>query len=118
MDEPVNLPECRPVDSNPAVFWTEAPEAATLAAGKGVTVLANGRRIAVLRTESGWRAIDDTCPHRGGPLGSGWIEGDKVYCPLHGWSFNTRTGACEERPQKPLRTYPVEIREGRVFIGL
>lgn len=96
--------------------WIEAAEAASLTPGKAITALLAGKRIAVLRTEAGWFALDDLCPHRGGPLGAGWLEGGKVHCPLHGWAFDLKTGACVERPERPVRAYTVELREGRVFV--
>jgi nitrite reductase (NADH) small subunit len=37
-------------------------------------------------------ALQNECPHRGGPLGQGWLEGEAVVCPWHSWAFNTHTG--------------------------
>ena len=43
-------------------------------------------------------ALDNTCPHAGGPLGEGTLRGELIVCPWHGWRFNVRTG---ERPENP-----------------
>ncbi|WHZ21262.1 MAG: Rieske (2Fe-2S) domain protein [Nitrospira sp.] len=53
-------------------------------------------------------AVDNTCPHAGGPLGEGTLDGEVVECPWHGWRFNVRTG---ERPENPeIRVPCVEVR--------
>ncbi|MFQ5693573.1 MAG: Rieske (2Fe-2S) protein [Nitrospinota bacterium] len=58
----------------------------------GKLVEVGGKRIALLRTEDGYAAIDDVCPHRGGPLSDGEVEGNEVVCPWHGARFNVKTG--------------------------
>jgi nitrite reductase/ring-hydroxylating ferredoxin subunit len=55
-------------------------------------VEAGGKRIALIRTEKGYCAIDDACPHRGGPLSEGEVEENEVTCPWHGARFNIETG--------------------------
>lgn len=71
-----------------------------------------------------WAAMDNHCPHQGGPLGEGSIEKGHegkcwIRCPWHGWDFDPLTGkppgGHEDSGQK---TYPVDIRDGEVFIGL
>ena len=61
-------------------------------------------------------AIDDRCPHRGGPLGAGTLENGEVVCPLHGWAFDLKTGACRSGPDRPVKTYPVRVVDGQVEI--
>ena len=63
--------------------------------GEGRVFLVAGKGIAVFRSRSGELfGVDDACPHRNGPLGDGLLAGGTVVCPLHGKSFNVRTGAC------------------------
>jgi nitrite reductase (NADH) small subunit len=69
-------------------------------------VAVNGRKIAIFKTASGIYAIDAECPHKGGPLAVGWVENDCVYCPLHGWEFDLRTGYCR-RERKSVTSYRV-----------
>jgi nitrite reductase [NAD(P)H] small subunit len=59
---------------------------------EGRSVIVEGRRIAVFRTEDGWRAVDGVCPHEGGPLADGIVADRCVTCPLHGWRFDLDTG--------------------------
>ena len=95
-------------------------DASALPPGKGETVELGGRRIAVFNIGGKFYALDDTCPHRGGPLGPGWIEGEKcmVACPLHGWEFDLKTGACLTVPSRPVRSYRVRVVEGTVEIAV
>lgn len=51
-----------------------------------------GRAIALVRLGGEVYALDDMCPHRGGSLGAGTIEGGQIVCPMHGWKFDIKTG--------------------------
>lgn len=101
-----------------SVAFLEVAEVASLPPGKGRSIEVRGRRLALFNVEGRFHTIDDDCPHRGGPLGVGWFEGCQVHCPLHGWTFNVITGACDVRPEQPVRTYPTEIRGDRVWVAL
>ena len=59
------------------------------------SVEAQGILIALCNVGGTVYALDNTCPHAGGPIGEGTIIGDVITCPWHGWRFNVRTG---ERP--------------------
>lgn len=96
--------------------WTLALDASNLPQGQCRTELLGGRRIAIVHAMDGWSALDDACPHRGGPLGSGFLDGGILRCPLHGWGFNVASGACLERPERPVRVFPVEIRDGGIWV--
>lgn len=54
-----------------------------------VVVLADGRAF----------ALEDRCPHDGGWLSDGWLDGDKLVCARHAWEIETCTGKCDRRPQ-------------------
>ena len=62
-------------------------------AGKAKQVKIGGKTLAVFNVEGGFYAIDDTCPHRGGPLSEGELEGHQVVCPWHAAAFDVTTGA-------------------------
>jgi nitrite reductase (NADH) small subunit len=72
-------------------------------------VTLQGRRIALFKTASGVFATTAECPHRGGPLVAGWVDKETVYCPLHGWEFDLRTGKCKGHEEKDITSYPVTI---------
>jgi nitrite reductase (NADH) small subunit len=81
-------------------------------------VKAPGCDVAVFRTESGELfALDNRCPHRGGPLSEGIVYGDAVACPLHGWVISLRTGRAAEPDEGCVRTMPVRVESGRVLLG-
>ena len=64
-----------------------------LTPGKGKLVVVNDRRIALFRDGTKVYAIDDTCPHRGGPLSDGICREGQVMCPWHAARFDLATGA-------------------------
>jgi nitrite reductase (NADH) small subunit len=61
--------------------------------GEGRAVTVGDRRIAIFHTPTGWYALDDACPHRGGPLADGVLADRCVTCPLHERRFDLETGA-------------------------
>lgn len=79
-------------------------------------VVAGGKVIALARTRGGYCALDNACPHAGGPLSEGSIEDGLLVCPWHGREYNLVTGACEG--YAAVTTYPVELRPDGVYISL
>ncbi len=97
---------------------------ADLPEGRVKTVTARNVYLCLSHFDAQWAAMDNHCPHQGGPLGEGSIERGVdeqcwIRCPWHGWDFHPLTGAPpgghEDTGQK---TYPVEVRDGEVFVGL
>jgi nitrite reductase/ring-hydroxylating ferredoxin subunit/uncharacterized membrane protein len=79
----------------------------------------NGRRIVLAWTEEGYVAFDDRCTHSGGSLAGGVMIGGVVQCPWHGSQFNCRRGAVKAGPaEKPIETYRVTEKEGKVTLSL
>jgi nitrite reductase (NADH) small subunit len=93
-------------------------EAATLPPGKGRTVHVNGREFALYNWDGEFYAVDDQCPHVGGSLGAGGCEKGEVYCPLHGWTFDLKTGSCRNNPSRPVKTYPTRVQDGWIQISI
>jgi nitrite reductase (NADH) small subunit/3-phenylpropionate/trans-cinnamate dioxygenase ferredoxin subunit len=98
--------------------YVAVAETSSLAPGEGRTVEIRGRRIALWNVEGRFHAIDDTCPHRGGPLGAGVLDGGRVHCPLHGWAFDPTTGACLTNPARPVACHPTRVEDGQVWVAL
>ena len=63
-------------------------------------------------------ALDNTCPHAGGPLGEGFLDGDCVECPWHGWRYNVKTGVRPENPEIKVDCYPVRIEGDSIVVTL
>jgi len=84
-----------------------------------VKALANtSRTVALVRVVDQIYAIDDSCPHRGGSLGRGSLDGTVVTCPLHGRRFDVTTGGCVGGSATGVRRYTVKIDGDDVFIDL
>ena len=73
--------------------------------------------VAVFRTaDDRVFALEDRCPHKGGPLSEGIVHGTSVTCPLHNWVFDMNTGQAQGADQGIVRTYPVKVQGGRILI--
>lgn len=84
--------------------------------GRMVTVL--GKALALFALDGKIVAMDAECPHEGGPLYEGTIEGGCVVCPWHRYGFDLASGRCYSDPSLCLRTYPTFIEEDTVFADL
>jgi len=80
--------------------------------GAGKAVVANGCEVAVFRCQDRLYALQNQCPHEGGSLAGGAVEGEEVVCPLHGYRFNIKTGACATDPRLRAKTFPVVPKGG------
>lgn len=77
--------------------------------GSGTTVEAGGKSLAVFNVDGTYYAIDNTCVHRGGPLGEGDLDGTVVMCPWHNWTYDVTTGKCINNPSACVQSYPVTV---------
>jgi 3-phenylpropionate/trans-cinnamate dioxygenase ferredoxin component len=100
-----------------AEFVTICP-LAELGNGECKTVQVNGNSIAIYNVDGKVFATDNTCLHRGGGLGEGFLNGEVVSCPWHMWEWNVRTGENLEDPSLKLRTYPVRVDGDAIKIEL
>jgi nitrite reductase/ring-hydroxylating ferredoxin subunit len=79
-------------------------------ASSGKLVEVNGQDIALFKADGNYYAIENTCPHAGGPLAEGELEGEVVTCPWHGSQFNVKTGAVVAPPaNRGVRSFPVRV---------
>jgi thiamine pyrophosphate-dependent acetolactate synthase large subunit-like protein/nitrite reductase/ring-hydroxylating ferredoxin subunit len=104
--------------------WHRVATADELPEGRVISVTAANFSLALTHVDGQFTAMDNKCPHQGGPLGEGSIErGEQgqcwLRCPWHGWDFDPVTGlppgGHEDSGQ---RLYPVEVRDGEIFVGL
>jgi len=91
----------------------------TISVDRGDSVL----QLCLTRHDGTYAALDNRCPHQGGPLGEGSIECDEqgacyLRCPWHGWDFHPTTGKPPGGYDDGVATYPVEVREDGVYVGL
>jgi len=87
---------------------------------RGARLVKTPRRdIAVFRTANDEIfALENRCPHRGGPLSEGIVHGRKVACPLHNWVIDLESGAATGADEGCARRFPVKIEKGRVYLEM
>jgi glutamate synthase domain-containing protein 2 len=85
--------------------------------GTVMAVTVNNVDIALCNYEGSFYALDNRCPHRGGQLSDGRLQGSDLICPLHNWDFDVRTGISRYNSLDKVPTYPVAIQEGKVFLN-
>jgi nitrite reductase (NADH) small subunit len=75
-------------------------------------------KVAVFRTmEDQVFAIEDKCPHKGGPLSQGIVHGAAVTCPLHNWVISLETGEAQGADEGRVATIPLKVQDGRVLMA-
>jgi nitrite reductase/ring-hydroxylating ferredoxin subunit len=85
--------------------------------GSAKLVEVEGQRLAVFNVDGRFYAIDDVCPHRGGPLSEGELEGEVVTCPWHRSTFNVTTGAVLSAPARQgVSRYSVQYSGGELSV--
>jgi nitrite reductase (NADH) small subunit len=87
-------------------------------AGEGRVVQAGNHTLALFNVEGRLYAIDNACPHRGGPLGEGDLDGRVVSCPWHAWRWDVTTGLNVNNPAIAMACFPVSVADGEVFVEL
>ncbi|HKJ43697.1 MAG TPA: nitrite reductase small subunit NirD [Sunxiuqinia sp.] len=105
--------------------WIKAAPVADFQSNSGSCVLINDEQIAVFNftRENRWYATQNQCPHWGEMALSRGLIGDsegkhKVACPFHKKSFGLEDGKCLTDEEYNLKTYPVKVEDGFVFIGI
>lgn len=79
------------IEPGPAAF-VRVRRGAEMAAGTARAVRAGAYEVALFNVGGEFYALENVCPHQGGPLADGWLEGTGITCPWHGWCFDVRTG--------------------------
>lgn len=77
-------------------------------------MVALGRMIAVFHVDGQLYGLDGVCPHQGGPLGKGELNGHIVTCPWHGWQFDVRDGQNQITPTICQPRIPLTVQQGRI----
>jgi thiamine pyrophosphate-dependent acetolactate synthase large subunit-like protein/nitrite reductase/ring-hydroxylating ferredoxin subunit len=107
-----------------ALSWHRVAAVGELPTGRVKTVTAGVHTLALTHIDGHYTAMDNRCPHQGGPLGEGSIEIGAdgrcwLRCPWHGWDFDPRTGLSPGgHEDSGQRLFPVEVRDDGVYVGL
>ncbi len=106
------------------VQWIRVAAVDELPEGRVKSVTPGNRSVCLSHFDGQWAAMDNRCPHQGGPLGEGSIERGVdgqcwIRCPWHGWDFDPLTGKPPGGHEDSGQTmYPIEIRDGAVYVGM
>jgi len=106
-------------DGNSRMVFVEIAPENRLSEGETLRVEIDSHVLTVARHEGQVYAVQEFCTHRYGPLSEGTVQNGHIICPWHGSGFDLRTGKVCEGPAKvDLRTFPVQIRNGTICIGI
>lgn len=99
--------------------WIKITEAENIPVREGRSVQIGNEDIAIFNLGDRFAAIDNRCPHNGGPLCDGIVAGAAVVCPLHGWKVCLDTGAIL-KPQVPVcvEIYPTRVEHGVILVDV
>jgi thiamine pyrophosphate-dependent acetolactate synthase large subunit-like protein/nitrite reductase/ring-hydroxylating ferredoxin subunit len=98
--------------------WYKVAEPDELEEGRVRTAVAGPRTIALTRCGGRFGALDNHCPHQGGPLGEGSIEQGLLRCPWHGYDYDPITGTPPTGFSDAPDAFPVEVREDGVYVAV
>jgi thiamine pyrophosphate-dependent acetolactate synthase large subunit-like protein/nitrite reductase/ring-hydroxylating ferredoxin subunit len=101
-----------------SLTWYKVLHKDELPEGRVKSVTAGVTTIAMTHFQGQYGALDNKCPHQGGPLGEGSIENCYLRCPWHGWDFDPLTGKPPGGYDDGVRTYPVEVRNDGIYIAI
>ncbi len=101
-----------------ATAWHRVLDTDGLPEGRVMTVAAGHHTVALTHFEGRLAALDNRCPHQGGPLGEGSIENGMLRCPWHGWDFHPCTGKPPGGYDDGVATFPVEVRPDGIYVGV
>lgn len=86
--------------------------------GEGRCFEVNDQQVAIFNVDGIFYALDNVCPHQGGPLGEGELDGNMVTCPWHAWDFDVTTGENSEDPDEKQDTYEVKVDGDDVLVAV
>ena len=114
--------------------WQRVIQANEIAEGKQKIVEVGGKEVGLFYEGGAYYAVLNFCPHAGAPVCRGWVEGTvtadasgcldynadrKVLrCPWHHWEFELATGKAVAPIKQKIRTYPVEVRDGWLYVDV
>jgi len=98
------------------LVWTKVLDANELPDGRVKPVTCHHRTLCMTHHEGRYGALDNKCPHQGGPLGEGSIENGLLRCPWHGWDYDPITGKAPGYDDG-VETFEVDVRDDGVYVG-
>ena len=96
--------------------FAHAIAVADLPPGRAAEVAVGGQPVALFNVQGTFHALAGRCPHRGGPLGQGYLDGSRVSCPWHNHTFEVTPGENVVSADLRAARYEVKVEDGRVFV--
>lgn len=97
--------------------WRRVGEVSDFPEGRPRSVRLGDRRVAIFRVGTEWFALEDVCAHMRARLSEGSVDGLEVTCSWHGWRYDLRTGRSLTKSWARVRTCPVKVEGGEVWLG-
>ena len=113
-----SLPQPWPVLHNDPMPLVKVASLADVPPGKVFEALVGEDSYAICNRRGEIHALNGICPHAGGPLGQGELDGENIVCPWHAWSYDCATGVNSDDDQVKVETYPVKIDGDAIYIEL
>ena len=98
--------------------WTRIASARDCPPGESRELVVGNRIVALYNVQGQFYALDGICPHQGGPLGQGSLDGCMVTCPWHGWRFDVCSGQHQTNESVKHTSFPVKLEGDEVFVDL
>ena len=98
--------------------WIRIASVEDCAEGASLETVASDRIVALFNVDGEYHALDGVCPHQGGPLGKGCLQGAMVTCPWHGWQFDVRTGQSQLSPAMRQPSLPTRVVDGQIEVQI
>jgi len=108
--------DTKPSDKSDSRVWEKVLGPGELAEGRVQAVTCRHQAVCMTHFKGQYAALDNECPHQGGPLGEGSIEEGLLRCPWHGWDFDPLTGKAPGFDDG-VATFPVEVRDDGIYVG-
>jgi nitrite reductase (NADH) small subunit len=107
-------------DNFPTTKWVSITRAEDIPLREGRSVQIAGHDIAVFNLGGRFLAVENKCPHRGGPLADGIVSGRTVVCPLHAWKVDLESGRVTNRAEENpcVKTFATAVRAGVLMLEL
>lgn len=101
--------------------WVRIAHADNIPAREGRSVRIGSTDVAIFNTGTGFLAVENRCPHGGGPLADGIVGGSTVTCPLHNWRICLESGQIErpcDTAAPAVRTVRTKVEDGVVMLAI
>lgn len=100
--------------------WVRITTVENIPLREGRAVQVGGQVVAVFNLGDRFLALENRCPHRGGPLADGIVSAGTVVCPLHAWKVDLATGSVTNQSENPqcVKTFPARVQAGAIFVEL